>query len=606
MDYEIVSGNYNTLGVERHGAVTTFTLENRDQKPCVLLLHPKDGGTPERIPMKTGEIAAGLVSVGLKNLPLNRYDYSYEIGGVPVLDPYARKIVGRETWGDVTRKETEITCGFLRDEKFQWGDDALPHIPKEDMVIYKLHVRGFSMLQKAKAEERGTLRGVERKLSYLKELGITTLEFMPIYEFEELFAQDPFQRESFPADKINYWGYTVGNYFAPKSAYLGPGRTGKAFKQLVQKLHRLHMECVLEFYFPGEISPYYAVEALRCWAGEYHVDGFHLIGSRELADLVAQDPYLSGRKLFYDWFSEEQCEPKRRTMELFSYNDAFLYSVRKVMNQQEGSLEEFAANMRRQQKYQGFVNYLATNNGFTLYDVFSYTEKRNRANGEENRDGLSVNFSSNCGEEGDSRKKHVLKLRERQVKNALCVLMFAQGVPLLWMGDECGNSQQGNNNAYCQDNEIGWKSWENSKGRRELTDFFKMLAHLRRQYPILRSPNPTEFRDQWGTGYPDLSYHGTCGWQMEGMGAAKVLGMMYSGPKEAGRKEEYLYIGYNFSAADQALALPDLPKGYGWRRVLDTGREEAFAEEFPAETERTFKMQARSVCLLEGKWEGET
>ena len=604
MDYEIVSGCYDTLGVARRGGVTTFTLENREQKPCALLLYPKEGGEPERIPMKAGKTAVGLSSVGLKNFRRERYDYRFELGGLPVLDPWAARIVGREQWGDITRKEAELKCGFWEEEKFLWGDDCLPRLPKEDMVLYKLHVRGFSMLQKAGEEERGTLRGIERKLAYLKELGITTLELMPIYEFEELFAQDPFQRERLPADKINYWGYTGGNYFAPKSAYLGPGRTPRAWKRLIHRMHGLGMECILEFYFPGEVSPFYAVEALRHWAGEYHVDGFHLIGSPELAKLVAEDPYLSGRKLFYDWFSEEQCEPGRHAMELFSYNDAFLYSVRKVMNRQDGSLAEFAANMRRQQRNQGFVNYLASNNGFTLYDVFSYTEKRNQANGEENRDGISFNFSSNCGQEGESKRRQVLKLRERQVKNALCALLFAQGTPLLWMGDECGNSQKGNNNAYCQDNETGWKSWDNSRQSRELTEFLRQLTRLRRRYPQLRSPKPMEFRDVLGSGYPDLSYHGTHGWQMEEAGGARVIGMMYAGLQED-QKGEYLYVGYNFSAADQNLALPALPKGYVWRRVLDTGQEQAFLEDALAETGRTFLQQAQSVCLLEGSWEGK-
>lgn len=633
MRYEICKGNYHAKGAEIKGKLTTCTVENRRQEACNLVLYPKKGGRAERIPMEGDLNQRSIYSVGLKDLPWKEYDYCFEIGGRRVLDPYAKYIVGRETWADLERKEEEIKCGFYKDD-FSWGQDRLPMIPKQEMMMYKLHVRGFSMLQKIPSNEQGTFQGIVHKLQYLKEMGITTVELMPVYEFEEVFTKDPYQKEVFSPDKINYWGYTTGNYFAVKSAYLGADKTPDAFKQLVKKLHRRNMECILEFYFDDKLNPHFIIEILRYWALEYHVDGFHVICGADLAHLIAKDSYLSGRKLFFEWFPQELCLWENHEMDLFTYNDAFLYAARKLMNHQGGSPGEFADQMRRQQRGQGYVNYVANNNGFTLMDSFTYTEKKNQANGEENRDGIAWNFSSNCGEEGTSRRKYVNRLREKQIKNALCTVMFSQGVPLIWMGDECGNSQNGNNNAYCQDNAVGWKSWERDKRSRDIHCFLKQLARLRKEYPALRSPNPMELCDYKGYGYPDLSYHGDNGWRMGAGGGDHSIGMMYccryADPGEKERRaeqgdvlkedlkkesekepvrrarDEFIYIGYNFSALDQHLALPSLPKKYRWCCILNTGEERSFKERQTQTGALTFRIQKQTVCMLVGRCEEQS
>ena len=605
MRYEVCKGNYDIMGTEIRGTVVTCTVKNKTQEDCKLVLHPKKGGKVERIPMKADTNQTSVYSVGLKNLPWKEYDYTFEIGKKQVLDPYARRIVGREKWADLTRKKKDIKCGFYKND-FTWGNDRFPRISKQDMMMYKLHIRGFSMQQKIPPEEKGTFQGVGRKLSYLKEMGITTVEFMPIYEFEELFAQDPYQDEVFPEDKVNYWGYTGGSYFALKQAYLGEGNGPEVFKQLVRRMHRNNLECILEFYFDDKLNPHFIIEILRFWVKEYHVDGFHIMCGAELAKLIARDSRLNGRKLFFEWFPEEICLPEKREMELFSYNDAFLYASRKLLNHQGGNAGEFADQMRRQQCNQGFVNYVANNNGFTLYDTFSYTERHNQANGEDNADGLQWNYSNNCGEEGPSRRKYVNRLREKKLKNALCTVMFAQGVPLIWMGDECANTQEGNNNAYCQDNEIGWKNWEQTRISREIHSFLKHLAKLRREYPALRNPYPMELCDYKGIGYPDLSYHGDNGWRMGAGGGDSSIGMMYSCQyvDEASKSnDDFIYIGYNFSVLDQHLALPELPKKYRWYCVLDTGEEKSFEERRTENGALMFLIRKQTVCMLVGRRE---
>ena len=268
-----------------------------------------------------------------------------------------------------------------------------------------------------------------------------------------------------------------------------------------------------------------------------------------------------------------------------------------MLNHQGGNIYEFACQMRRQQKRQGFVNFIAENNGFTLWDVFSYEYKHNELNDEDNRDGNRWNFSTNCGQEGFSRKRPVLDLRKRQVKNALTALFFAQGVPMLWMGDECGNSQNGNNNAYCQDNEIGWKDWKNNTISRQIVDYVRELARLRRDCLMLRSPNPYRMMDYENLGCPDLSYHSDGGWRIDFDMNRSFIGMYYAG--EYVHAKESIYIAYNFQYSTQKFALPG---NMEWKLLLDTSREQSVLEE-PKMVGRVqeFRVREQSVCLLSGR-----
>ena len=253
--------------------------------------------------------------------------------------------------------------------------------------------------------------------------------------------------------------------------------------------------------------------------------------------------------------------------------------------------------MRRQQQCQGFVNYIAENNGFTLWDLFSYEHKHNEQNMEGNRDGNNWNFSSNCGQEGISRKRQVNQARKRQVKNALAVTFLSQGIPLLWMGDECCNTQKGNNNAYCQDNEVGWKDWKPAVPAKQVMAFVRQLAQIRRDYPMLRSPSPYQFQDYGNQGCPDLSYHSDSGWKIDfGMNRG-FIGILYSG-SYAGVEED-VYVAYNFQNFSQEFALPS---GMEWKVRLDTAEEPSVFEEPRSLGGRNEILVAeQSVCLLAGR-----
>lgn len=592
MNLQICTGKYEKFGVTKEKDILSFSLQAGENANCNLLLYPKGEEKAIKIPMERHSVYPTVYTIGIQGIDCKEYDYNFEIDGKECLDPYAKRIVGREVWAEEDRrpqeeekeafvpekikkqrelhkikKLKEIKSGFYFSD-FRWKNDANPRIKKEDMVIYKLHARGFTMGLKTESDQKGTFAMVERKLSYLKELGVTSLLFLPVYEFEEFLQLDESKREEYPANLVNYWGYTAGSYFAPKASYLGPGNNPDALKKLIQKMHHMGMEFMAEFYFDKKVNPHLIIDIMRYWRQEYHVDGFRILGSFQVAELLAQDSMLSGCKLFFEGFSEELASaPERLGPELFTYNDAFLYQVRRLLNHQGGNIYEFACQMKRQQEHQGFVNYAAENNGFTLMDVFSYGRKHNEDNLEENRDGSDWCFSSNSGQEGATKKREIIRLREQKVRNALAATVFSQGVPLIWMGDECGNTQNGNNNAYCQDNEIGWKDWKNTKASRQMILYLKKLLELRREYPVLRSPRPYQMMDYEKRGYPDLSYHSEAGWQIDFDRNRGYIGMFYCGDYGGGN---HLYIAYNFQNEPQKMALP---REIAWQVVFDTSRE---------------------------------
>ena len=634
MNFQICSGNQREAGVTKHRDIISFSRQAAEDSICFLLLYPKDNSPVIKVPMKARKNYGTTYTVGIQGLDWKNYDYNFEVNGEEVTDIYARKVTGREVWADdsrrpgepkieafVPQKERRKIESFPKEEPlpkegttegkdagkikssfyfsdFKWKDDGYEGIKKEDMVIYKLHVRGFSKGIQGKDSRRGTVEAVERKLDYLKNLGITTLLFMPLYEFEEILMLDKSKEMAKPKDLINYWGYTTGSYFAPKASYLGKDYNPDNLKRLIQKMHQREMECILEFYFPEKTNPHLIVNVLRYWKREYHVDGFRILGSSPVSRLLAQDSHLNGCKLFFEGFQEELAEDSQRFgPKLFSYNERFLYEMRRILNRQGGSIYEFACQMRRQQEHQGFINFIAENNGFTLWDSFSYEHKHNEQNREENKDGNDWNFSGNCGQEGISRKRQVNELRKRQVKNALAVLFLAQGIPMLWMGDECGNSQQGNNNAYCQDNETGWKDWKRSALSRQLTDYVSQLSRIRREWAALRSPHPFQLQDYKNKGCPDLSYHSDGAWKMDfGMNRG-FIGMFYSGAYAGSPKS--LYAAYNFQTVPQKFALPG---GMEWELLLDTSQEHPIPKE-PEQMKdiRELMVKEQSVCLLSGK-----
>lgn len=615
-------GNFEKPGVAVQGEWTTFTLCCEKEDQCAIVLVSLKDGHKEKIIVPEEYSLGSVRSVAVRNLDTSAFVYYFEINGEKVLDSFAHGIMGRQVWNDLSREEHgfEIFDAFA-EKRFDWKDDQKPEIGPGEMVMYKLHVRGFTMDAGLKTEP-GTFKALMHRIPYLKNLGVTTVELMPVYEFEEMALPEEEKLPDYPhwetkeedlilpkspkprSTKVNYWGYGPGNYFAVKASYAAdPARASFEFKTLIRKFHENGMEVVMEMYFPEDTNHNLILYALRYWVREFHVDGFHLLGQRLPISTLVQDYMLSRTKIFYTDFAGEDCRC-RKQRNLFIYREEYLYPARKILNHQNGNMRDFLDQQRKQGDYLGYVNFIAGNNGFTLADLFMYNDKHNEANGENNQDGSNWNFSSNCGVEGPTRKKYVSRERGQKFRNSVAMLFLAQGVPLLWAGDEMGNSQNGNNNAYCQDNPVGWLNWKNEKSHKKGIRFVQQMAAFRREHPIVAKPTPFHFADELGLGCPDVSYHGQNAWLVEPDSRRLCAGVMYSGAysPDPDRKED-VYVAYNFQAAEVSLALPKLPKGRGWYLTVDTSDEEnPFMEELkPCEDQRRLLVHPQAICILTGK-----
>ena len=456
MRHKIKEGDYAVFGAAVVGEGIIFTFEAEKEDNCRILFYGRDQKVKDAVAVPQEFVKGGVRSVLVEGKTAGRLRYNYEINGEVFTDPYASRIIGRERWNDRKRAAGDSgVCGGAATARFDWGDDAPPEVPRHRMVMYKLHVRGFSMDFGMPAKLRGTFAAVRARIPYLKELGVTTLEFMPVYEFEELILPKPsalpdyVSWQSRPGDviipeaecaplRLNYWGYAPGNYFAVKASYAASSDAAREWKELVKELHANGMECVMELFFTGEENQDLILEALRYWVREYHVDGFHLLGKGLPVTQIAQDARLRRTKLFYEDFDEMLYHAPCRYPHLFCYRAEYLYPVRAMLNRKGGSMEQLLCQQRKQHPVQGFVNYLADHNGFRLLDIFSYEKKHNEANGEGNKDGSDWNLSCNYGVEGNTRKPAVTRIRKRQLCNAIAILMLGQGVPLLFSGDGRG------------------------------------------------------------------------------------------------------------------------------------------------------------------------
>ena len=362
------------------------------------------------------------------------------------------------------------------------------------------------------------------------------------------------------------------------------------------------MECILEMFFSEHTNHNLILNVLRFWVREYHVDGFHLLGENLPITAIIQDSLLSRTKIFYTGFDESAVRTDRQYQPLYVYKEEYMYPARKLLNHMNGEVREFLNQQRKQGMNVGYVNFITSNNGFTLADLFMYNDKHNDDNGENNWDGNLWNFSNNYGVEGPTRRKYIKSLRGLKWRNAMMMLFLAQGVPMLWSGDEICNSQKGNNNAYCQDNEIGWLNWKNEKLHKSELDFLQKLIDFRKSHPIISQKEPFHFQDYRAIGVPDLSYHGENAWMAESELDNRSVGVMYSGEYER-KGAETVYIGYNFFSARMKLALPKLSYKKKWYLIADTTIEaEPFMlEPKENESQKYVTMNPQAICILVGK-----
>ena len=594
------------LGTRRENDGITFSFVS-DKKDCGILLYDRESGRQKRKLAFSEEERKG--NLYTKHIKLqNQGDFSYlfyeEDKKVP--DAYARAFLPGNSYGK-KRREEELRA-FIPEEAFDWEDDENPKIPYKDALCYCLHVRGFTAHVSSGVSHRGTFAGLMEKIPYLKETGITTVELQPIYEFieykavEKTLAYGVLQEE-----KLNYWGYTKGYYYAPKAAYSASADSMTEFKELVKAFHKNGMEVVLQFYFPEEVRMCDIPDILRFWVLTYHVDGFHLMGANLPADALAQDPLLADTKIWYPDFNVDRVygpEKKLSYINLAVYQEQYLFDMRRFLKGDEGMLGMALYHMRTVPRNMGRIHFFSNYYGMTLMDMVSFDRKHNEENCENNRDGNNYNCSWNCGEEGHTRKKKIQRLRLKQIKNALMLMFFSHSTPLIFMGDEFGNSQNGNNNPYCHDNEITWLNWKDLDNNREIYSFFKELVWLRKAHPVLRKEVEPRLMDYISCGYPDVSYHGEKAWQLSMEVYERSAGILYSGyygRHRDGKEDSFFYLCINMHWEPGKLALPRLPKDYKWELLLNTDDEEkgiATDQELSADTIIT--INARSIALYAG------
>lgn len=583
-----------------------------------LLLYKKGSKVLKaRIPFpesgKTGDVWSMTVKGDFQGL-----EYVYAVDGQEMPDPYGKHFTGRERWGSLEQLDKPVrTPAIEAGEIFDWEEDKLPRIPYEDCVIYHIHPRGFTRHPSSGVEprRRGTFAGIEEKIPYLRELGITTLEMMPPVEFEEIITPNhvdgsPFGPEK-PTGKLNYWGYIRGRSFAPKASYCSGTvkEPVKEFKNLVKHLHREGLELVIELYFDGKEAPAYVLDVVRFWAQEYHVDGVRLVGYGPLK-LLGEDPYLSQLKLFaVSWNNVAGGKCKH----LAEYNEGFMTDMRRFLKGDEGQLEKAAFHFRRNPADVGVVNFMAYANGFTMMDMVSYDVKHNEDNGEGGMDGTDYNQSWNCGAEGPSRKRKILRLRKKQLRNGMLLLFLSQGTPLLMAGDEFGRTKRGNNNSYCQDNEISWVNWGLRNTNSDLYEFVKYVIGFRRKHPVFHMKKEPVLLDYKSVGLPDVSYHGEKTWCPQFENFRRQLGILYCGKYgkgEDGREDNYFYVAYNMHWEPHEFSLPNLPRELSWHVAFDTDQEEVNGI-YPAgsekllENQKRMQVMSRSIVVLIGKENGE-
>lgn len=605
-----------------------------------------------------------------------------------LIDPYAKAVAGTIAWNDalfgynIGDPEEDLSFSEIDsapfipkcvvvDPNFDWEGDKPLQLPYHKSIIYETHVKGFTKLHPDIPDEiRGSYAGLAHPVTiqYLKDLGITAVELMPVHHF----ISDRHLQER---GLTNYWGYNTIGFFAPDARYSSSGVTGEQvteFKNMVKALHKAGIEVILDvvynhtgegnhmgptlsfrgidnasYYRLTEDKRYYMdytgtgntlnanlpnvlrlmMDSLRYWILEMHVDGFRFDLASTLArelhevdrlsaffDIIHQDPVISQVKLIAEpWdIGEGGYQVGKFPQGWAEWNGLYRDCIRDFWRGADSILGEFAARFTGSPDlYEGdyrrptaSINFITAHDGFTMNDLVSYNHKHNKANGENNQDGESHNRSWNCGHEGPSRDPAIVQLRQQQKRNLLTTLFLSQGVPMLLAGDEISRTQKGNNNAYCQDNEISWLNWK--KADKELLQFTQKLIHFRKSHPAFR-------RRRWFQGQPikgieDIAWFLHDGTEMSeehwNTHFAKTLGVFLFGkgihalgPKGEQITDDSFYLIFNAHHDALPFKLPSEKFGKTWTKVIDTSNSKIEPQgEYKAQEEIT--VAGRSIILL--------
>jgi glycogen operon protein len=660
MEMKISRGRPLPLGASGVGDVVNFALLCRHGTRVVLVLSSIDGNEPlaeiELHPRRnrTGDHW----HVFVRGLP-SGFRYGYRVDGprgsrhrydpsVVLLDPAATLVSDGGTWGsmcEVNPRHSIRRCIYIRSPRYDWQDDQPPLTPWEDSIIYELHVRGFTCHPSSGVAQPGTFAGLAERIPYLRDLGVTAVELLPIHEFDE--CDCPFWNPITGEKLRNFWGYNSIAFAAPKAAYAASGPEHgqvREFRDMVQAFHDAGIEVILDVVFnhTGEGDDrgrtysfrgldnelYYLLDAdglylnftgcgntlncnhpvvrdllmtcLRYWVGHMHVDGLrfdlasilgrdrsgNLLVDPPVVESIIEDGVLADTKLIAEpWdaagvYQVGRFPYGRRWSE---WNGRFRDDVRRFWRGDADTAANLASRMCGSSDIYRTggrtpihsINFVTCHDGFTLNDLVSYERKHNRANGEDDRDGSDENLSFYCGAEGPTKDPAVLRMRLRQAKNLMGTLLMSQGVPMILAGDEFLRTQKGNNNAWCQDNEVSWVDWSLKEENAGFFRFVRNLIQLRKRHPVFRR------RDFLREG--DVVWHSPGLDGLAGAGTSGLVVFCLDGRMTGREADSDFCVAINGSSESATVTAPPAPAGGTWFRVVDTARESP--DDFAAEGE---------------------
>lgn len=704
MEIQLYPGNAYPLGATWDGEGVNFALYADNATAVELCLFESENAESASHTLKIAERTHHVWHVYIPGLKPGQL-YGYRVHGPYepenghrfnpnklLMDPYAKAIAGTIQWHnslfgyDVHHEDKDLSFSsedsapyipksVVIDPGFDWEGDKHPRIPYHESIIYETHVKGMTFLHPEIPENiRGTYAAMGHPVTvqYLKSLGVTAVELMPVHHFVS---------DAFLHDKglSNYWGYNSIGFFAPDVRYSSSGCLGEQvteFKQMVKVLHKEGIEVILDVVynhtgegnhlgptlsFKGidnaayyrlveENNRYYndytgtgntlnanlpnvlrlIMDSLRYWILEMHVDGFRFDLASTLArelhevnrlsaffDIIHQDPVISQAKLIAEpWdLGEGGYQVGKFPPGWAEWNGKYRDCIRDFWRGADSMLAEFAERFTGssdlyQDDYReptASINFVTAHDGFSLNDLVSYNQKHNEANGEDNKDGEDHNRSWNCGDEGPTDNPEINKLRNKQKRNFLTTLFLSQGVPMLLSGDEISKSKGGNNNTYCQDNEISWLNWDAADLR--LLEFTQKLIQFRKNHPVFCKRGWFKGQPIKGVGLEDIAWFMPNGGEMEEEhwreDYASSLGVFLNGKgiHAKGSKGETIlddsfYVIFNGSDQTIDFKLPPAKFANHWEIVINTAHEDFVEDQTKHDAEATLPVEGRSVLVL--------
>ncbi|MEM6283631.1 MAG: glycogen debranching protein GlgX [Chloroflexota bacterium] len=657
---------------------TLVLFNRREKEPFVEIPFPEEFRIGHIFAMKVFDLDPEIIEYGFRmSGPFQpRLGHRFNPSNI-LLDPYARVISGRDVWGVEPDPDNPYQHrARISNDDFDWGDDRPPNIAIEDLIIYEMHVRGFTHDDSSGTKHPGTYAAIREKIPYLKQLGVNAVELMPIFEFDE-FEYD--RMNPVTGERIwNYWGYSTLGFFAPKAGYAATGKLGMQVDELkatIRELHRHDIEVILDvvynhtaegderghtisfrgldnnvYYMLTPDGHYYnfsgtgntmncnhpvvrsmVIDSLRYWVSEYHIDGFRfdlasILGRDQngvplqnppLLESLASDPLLADVKLIaeaWDAGGLYQVGSFPSYGRWAEWNGKYRDVIRRWVRGDGGIAGEVATRMvGSPDLYSGrgpgaSINFITAHDGFTLRDLYSYNEKHNIANSEDNRDGSNDNSSWNCGAEGETDNPVINELRSILMKNAIALLMVSHGTPLLLMGDEMGRTKHGNNNTYCHDNYLTWLDWNDLDRNATIFNFVSKCIAFRKAHPVLRPREHFCGQDRIGSGYPDVSWHGLNAWQPDWSDYSRTLAFMLDGAhaSDGMATDDMIYVAMNTHWEPHEFELPHLSNRRRWYRFVDTGASSPeditdVGHERFLKFQSHYTLQPRTVVILVGR-----